>query len=366
MTSKERRTGPLDGVQLPSSDGGSPTGRKATIRNVAKLAGVAPSTVSHYLNRTAPLAAETAQNVERAIAALNYRVNLGARGLRVKRTHSIGLIIPNINTPFFGELAAIIENVLWDRGYQMLLSISERDPEREASHLANLASRQVDGILVVYNVELPNRASLIRAPVPVVFLDRAVPGRVSVSTDNRLGGRMAAEHLLALGHRRIAVLRGESDIRNVAERIEGFNDALAEAGVTVAPQHTLEGRQDLELGARVGELFRTDPRPTAIFATNDIAAISAWCVTVRLGLRVPEDVSLLGYDGIAMSRFLAPPLTTVIQPSGTLGHRAVDLLMGMIGRSATLSALPDSEVLTPTLEVRGSTAPPSKGGALLA
>lgn len=340
----------------PVSSTGS--GMKATIRNVAKLAGVAPSTVSHYLNRTAQLAPETAQNVERAIAALDYRVNWGARSLRLKRTHSIGLIIPNINTPYFGELAGVIENVLWDRSYQMLLCISERDPERELSHFATLVSRQVDGILMVYNQERENRAAQ-KATVPLVFLDRAVTGAPSVSSDNYLGGKLAAEHLVSSGHRQIALLCGEPAIRNVADRIAGFKDVLARHGLGVLPEHTLEGLQDLELGSRVGELFLKRPYPTAVFATNDIVAIGAWCELVRRGFRVPGDVSLIGFDDIQMSRFLVPPLTTIAQATPRIGREAIELLVDLINRKDQfVNAAPTHVEVAPALKVRGSVAAP--------
>ncbi|MBV9999315.1 MAG: LacI family DNA-binding transcriptional regulator [Verrucomicrobia bacterium] len=336
-------------------------GIKATIRNVAKLAGVAPSTVSHYLNRTAQLAPETAQNVERAIAALDYRVNLGARSLRLKKTHSIGLIIPNINTPYFGELAGVIENVLWDRAYQMLLCISERDPERELSHLATLVSRQVDGILMVYNQERENRAERTKAPVPLVFLDRAVTGAPSVASDNYLGGKLAAEHLVSSGHRQIAILCGEPAIRNVADRLAGFNDVLARRGLRILPEHILEGLQDLELGSRVGELFAKRPYPTAIFATNDIVAIGAWCELIRRSFRVPADVSLIGFDDIQMSQFLVPPLTTVAQPAPQIGREAVELLIDLINRKDQfVNAAPAHVKVAPALKVRGSVGAPPR------
>jgi LacI family transcriptional regulator len=320
---------------------------------------VAPSTVSHYLNRTAQLAPETAQNVERAIAALDYRVNWGARSLRLKKTHSIGLIIPNINTPYFGELAGVIENVLWDRAYQMLLCISERDPERELSHFATLVSRQVDGILMVYNQERENRAAQTKAPVPVVFLDRAVTGAPSVTSDNYLGGKLAAEHLVSSGHRHIALLCGEPAIRNVADRVAGFYDVLARHGLRVLPEHVLEGWQDLELGSRVGEFFRKQPYPTAIFATNDIVAIGAWCELIRRGFRVPADVSLIGFDDIQMSRFLVPPLTTVAQDAPLIGRQAVELLIDLINQKDQPANVAATHVeVPPALKVRGSVAAP--------
>jgi LacI family transcriptional regulator len=151
---------------------------RVTIRSVAKMAGVAPSTVSHYLNRTAPVSQTTAENVESAINKLNYRVNHGARSLRLQKTHSIGLVIPNISTPFFSEIATSIEDKLWEQDFQTLLCISERNIEREYLQCANLASRQVDGILLAYNSEQSRLTEIAQnLNVPVVFIDRPVPGR---------------------------------------------------------------------------------------------------------------------------------------------------------------------------------------------
>jgi LacI family transcriptional regulator len=216
---------------------------KVTIRSVAKLAGVAPSTVSHYLNQTTPISPVTAQSVERAIVALNYRVNLGARSLRVRKTHSIGLVIPNISTPFFGELASVIENALRDRDYQTLLCISQRDVERELLQLANLVSRQVDGILLAYTSEQTKAIRFSREiAVPFVFIDRPVPGEYSVATDNYHGGQLAARHLAELGHRCIGMLCGEAEIQNEISRF-------------LVPPLTTVGQPTSEMGTKAVDLL---------------------------------------------------------------------------------------------------------------
>jgi len=336
---------------------------KATIRSVAKLAGVAPSTVSHYLNQTAPLSAATAESVEQAIAALNYRVNLGARNLRLRKTNSIGIVIPNITSPFFGEIAAVMENKLWDQGYQTLLCISERSPERELSQVAHLVSRQVDGILLVYCSQKSRVADTVKnIPVPIVFVDRRVPDQYSVCTDNFLGGRLAARHLATLGHRVIGLLCGEPSVQNVIERIKGFQLELGKFGLEVPEAYKAKGRQDLQLGLRIADLLELDPRPSAIFATNDIVAIGAWRKLVESGFRIPRDISIVGFDDIAISRFLVPPLTTVAQPYREIGVKAVELLIDLVQPGQATRPAGNNVILAPMLKVRGSTAPLREGG----
>jgi LacI family transcriptional regulator len=333
---------------------------KVTIRHVAELAGVAPSTVSHYLNRKAPISRLTAQNIERAILALNYSVNLGARSLRLKKTHSVGLVIPNISTPFFAEIAATIENSLWGKGYQTLLCISERDIERELLQCTNLVGRQVDGILLAYNSEKSRVFSFAdSSKLPVVFIDRPVPGKPSVSTDHRLGGILMARHLAELGHRKIGILCGEGEIRNVQERVSGFIDELKNWGIEIRDEMILHGLQALQFGLRATELVQKTPRPTAIFATNDIIAMGAWNALLRAGYQVPEDISLASFDDIEVTRFLIPSLTTVAQPMNEIGAQAAELLTSLIKEeSATQNNLVQEIVIPPTLIVRESTSPP--------
>jgi len=239
----------------------------------------------------------------------------------MRKTHSVGLIIPNITTPFFGEIAEIIENALWDKEYQMLLCISERDLEREIVQIENLARRQVDGILMVYQGEQSKAIQFSKSiPIPIIFVDRPIPGEYSVATDNFSGGQLAARHLAELGHRCIGMMCGEAEIRNVAERMDGFLTELRRWKIDVHPDHILHGRQELQFGLRVEEFLTKQPRPTAIFATNDIVAVGAWLKLLERGCRVPEEMSIIGFDNIEMSRFLSPPLTTVGQATRSDSH----------------------------------------------
>ncbi len=331
---------------------------KVTIRHVAMRAGVAIGTVSHYLNRSAPVADGTARRIQRTIDRLGYRPDLGARSLRVHRTQSVGLLLPNISNPFYSEVARVIEHALWERGFQTLLCDSSGDPERERAHLDGLESRRVDGVLLIRSSgrAMPRADPDRRASVPVVYVDRAVAGRHSVTSDNRMGGELAARHLAGLGHRRIGVLAGEKAVLNVQQRLQGFREELGRHGLTLADDAMINGPQALELGYEVERLVRLDPRPTAIFATNDIVAIGAWRRLLELGFLIPQDVSLVGFDDIEMSRLLLPPLTTVSQDKSAMGREAATLLLRLL-QGERLS--PEIILVAPRLVVRGSTAAPS-------
>jgi LacI family transcriptional regulator len=332
-----------------------------TITDVAKAAGVSVGTVSHYLNGSARVAEETGKRIQQAIDELGYQVDLRGRGLRAKHTRTVGLLLPNITNPFYAEIARHIEHSLSLAGYQVLLCDSFDSTSREDDYISNLMSRRVDGILLIYSQERDSLQELSRrSKLPIVFVDRGVPGEASVHSDNRLGGRLAARHLLELGHQRIALLAGEPHVRNVRERVAGFREELEAGGVPLDASLVLEGEQALSFGHRVDELLGEERQaPTAIFATNDIVAVGAWRRLIELGYRVPEDVSLVGYDDIEISRLTLPPLTTVAQDKHAIGQRAAALLMELIevGQAAPHDK---GVVIPPGLVERGSTARVSK------
>jgi LacI family transcriptional regulator len=177
-----------------------------------------------------------------------------------------------------------------------------------------------------------------------------------------LGGRLAARHLAGLGHRVIGLLCGEPSVQNVAERIQGFQLELQSFGLEIPEAYKAKGRQDLQLGLRITDLLQLEPRPTAIFATNDIVAIGAWRKLVESGFRMPRDISIMGFDDIAISRFLVPPLTTVAQPCREIGAKAVELLVDLVQADETAKPAEKNVILAPTLKIRGSTAALKKGG----
>lgn len=330
----------------------------ATMKDVAKAAGVSLGSVSHYLSGRVAVSPVKASQIQRAIDELGYRVDQGARSLRRKQTQTIGLILPDISNPFYGELARVIEHRLWDKGFQVFFCDSACDTVREQAQFLNLLDRRADGIFVIYSSErsvLPQLAS--ETETPVIFLDRPVRGRPSVASDNFLGGRMAAEHLLSLGHAHIGALVGNAEIANIQDRMAGFTAALTQEGITLNPEYVLYGAQDLALGDRIVELMHLKSPPTAIFATNDIVAIGAWRKLLEQGFNIPQDVSLLGFDNVELGRLLLPPLTTIAQNISRLGAYATELLLSHFGNPMAVGR---GAVVAPQLLVRGSTT--HKGG----
>lgn len=338
-------------------------GTKATMLDVARVAGVALGTVSNHLNGSVHVSPKTAQKIDKAIARLGYRIHLGARSLRSQRTQTVGLVLPSISNPFYAEVAREVENSLWERGYQMLLCYSSLDEDRERKNLDNLESRRVDGIFLIHSAN-PPREWLKRMSVPVVCLDRVVEGQLSVTTDNVLGGRLAARHLVALGHRRIAILAGQPTDSNVRERLQGFMAVLSEHAGAEKPQVLTGPEQALELGYEVGRLLEGGSHPpTAIFATNDIVAVGAWRSLLELGIRIPQDISIIGYDDIEMTRLLIPPMTTVAQDKAVMARDAVALLVKVLDGGEEGPVERQAIRVPPHLIVRGSTAPPSEASA---
>lgn len=333
-----------------------------TMKDVARSAGVSLGTVSHYLNDRVPVSSETSARIRNAVDVLGYRVDQGARSLRRRQTKTVGLIVPNISNPFYAELARVLEHHLWNAGFQTFLCNSAHDAAREQAHFTSLLERRADGILAIYGDEVSSLPELAAATAtPVVFLDRPVAGQRSVASDNLLGGALAAQHLLALGHTRIGVLIGDPEVANIRARIAGFTGALAEAGVTLTDEYVRCGAQNLALGELAAELMSLTAPPTAIFATNDIVAVGAWRTLLALGYRLPSDVSLIGFDDIELGRLLLPPLTTVAQNIIALGEGAAGLLLELLASPGAQETNVQNIVAPPHLIPRASTAPVREG-----
>ncbi len=327
-----------------------------TMRDVARAAGVSVGTVSNYFNERDLVAKATAARIQVAIAELGYSVDETARAFRKRQTHSIGLVVPSITNPYFAEIARVVAHALWEDGLQTFLCDAAADPVRERTHLEQLVSRRVDGMLLSHSSDPDDLRTFIEPlTVPIVFFDRALAGHHSVDADNRLGGQLAARHLATLGHQRVGVLAGDSNQSNIRDRIDGFAAELAKHQVDFQKHDIVRGPQSLELGYRVRELLDREPRPTAIFCTNDIVAFAAWRTIVELGYDVPGDVSLVGFDDIEMSRLTVPALTTVAQDMRAIGRKATALLLRLMrGEQDTV----DTISIAPNLVVRDSTAAP--------
>jgi DNA-binding LacI/PurR family transcriptional regulator len=329
---------------------------RPTIYDVARLAGVSTATVSRALNGTGQIAPATRTAIEAAVEQLGYRPNTIARSLVTKSTQTIALLLPDITNPFYAALVSGIQQYALSHDHTMLLCTTEGDAAREEQYLHLLRAKQVDGALVDGLVLPPDRiARFVRDGFPIVCLDRDIDSTSIplVQVDNRLGGKLATEHLVGLGHERIAHVTGLRSLGISEERLAGYADALRVAGISADPRLVAEGRFTEEggyLAARV--LLRSIPDLTAIFAANDLSALGVLSAIAESGRRVPDDISVVGFDDLRLSAFTAPPLTTVRQPAAEIAELATKILVGLT-RGEEVNRL--RHLLEPTLVVRAST-----------
>lgn len=308
----------------------------ATLRDVARRAGVSIATVSYVLNGTRPVSLEVEARVREAAAALQYRPNRLARGLRRKRTHVLGLIVPDSANPFFAEVARGLEDLSFAHDYSLILCNSDGDPIKEQRYLGVLIEQQVDGIALVSVSATPAHLAILQERgIPFVVVDRDLPGLEAdcVLADNFQGGYGATRHLLDRGHRRIACITGPSDLTPSADRVRGYQKAMEEAGIEPLEIWIRRGDFRAESGYHAARFFLSLPpaiRPTAIFACNDLMAIGAMRAIGEAGLRIPQDIALVGFDDIALAAYVIPPLTTVAQPTYEMGRLAGELLLRRI------------------------------------
>lgn len=354
-------------MPAPGTDPGARAGAPATISDVAAAAGVSTATVSRLLSGVSRGRPRTRARVLAAVEALDYRPSGVARSLKLRSTQMLGLVITDITNPFFPELVRAVEDEARALGYALLLGNSAADPARELAYLELLAARRVDG-LIIAAADVPERhgAWLARTTLPVVLIngespDGAHPAAIS---DNRGGGRLAAEHLLALGHRRLALITVAEPDRAARDRAEGIRDALTAAGLDSADPAALAvavGARHVSGGeAAMAALLRRDPSPTAVLCHNDVMAIGALRAVRADGRRVPDDISVIGFDDIDLAAYTEPPLTTIAQETGQLGRWGVEQLVALIGAGrAGTTATPSPPVRIPTrLVARHSTGAP--------
>jgi len=323
-----------------------------SIRDVAARAGVSVGTVSNVLNRPDRVNADAVRKVRDAVAELGFVRNDAARQLRAGRSRSLGLVVLDAGNPFFAELARGAQARAAEAGLAVLLGSTDGDAGREDAYLDLFEEQRVTGVLISPQGDDGERIARLRAHgIPCVLVDRESddPEHSSVAVDDASGGRLAVEHLLQLGRRRIAVIGGPASIRQVSDRVSG-----ARAAVAAVPGATLEEISTAALSVLAGrEAGRAiadrapSARPDAIFAANDLVAVGVLQALVLLGdIRVPEDVALIGYDDIAFASATVVPLSSIRQPSALIGATAVDLLLGDVPRQV---------LFQPELIVRTST-----------
>lgn len=329
----------------------------ATIKDVAKYAGVSTTTVSHVINKTRFVAEDTTKAVWDAVQALNYSPSAVARSLKVNTTKSIGMIITTSEAPFFAEIVLAVEEYCYRQGYSLFLCNTQNNPEKIQNHLDMLIKKRVDGILVMCSEYTEKSLALFNGTnVPMVVMDWGThDGKSDRILDNSFeGGYLATKHLIENGHKKIGVIAGKLEKTTARTRFEGFLKAMNEANLPIEQKWIVEGDFEPEDGYEcMNNLFRLDELPTAIFCFNDVMALGAISAITERGLSVPNDISIIGYDNIHNSRFYAPPLTTVHQSKSRLGTKALDLLLERIKKEETAS-LPQTLEFHPELVKRHS------------
>ncbi len=336
--------------------------RQPSIKDIARMARVSHPTVSRALQNSPLVNAQTAAKIRKIADEAGYRASAVARGLVTRRTRTIGLVVTTVDDPFAGEVTCGIEQAANDHGYAVFLASSNADPERERKVVQALAERRVDGIIVT-----SSRVGALYLPlleelnVPIMLVNDQHPGEFvhSVMIANVEGARAAVEHLIGLGHRRIAYVGDRLGYQTEAERLAGYREALNRAAIDFVPALVKEGdgRPDAAMEA-VDELLRLPAPPTAICCYNDMTALGVMRAIRARRMRVPEDVSVTGFDDLFFAVYLEPPLTTVRQPMRRMGQLAMEnLLKLMSGEDSVAQSKVEAELI-----VRASTGRPKTAG----
>lgn len=337
---------------------------KATLKDVALEAGVHASTVSRALNpeKRSLVNPETREEIERVAQQLDYRPDMVASSLRRGRTNVIGVVVADLSNPFIGPVLRGIENALGGRGVMPMMVESRDSSDRLARVCEALVDHRVDAIITTAG-RTGDLAALrkLAADVPLVLAVRALPDLQvpTLAHDDLLGGRLAAEHLIGLGHERLAVLVGPDDISSFRERSRGFAAAAGEAGVEVVEVSDLTVLPTIDEGRRLMQMLlrdEGDDLPTGVFVHNDSMAVGAIDAAREAGLSCPQDVSIIGYNNSPLTAYLAPPMTTIHLPAYELGRMAADTVIAMLDEP---DMEPHTVSLPPRLVVRSSTAEPA-------
>jgi len=302
-----------------------------TIRDVAKLAGVAPITISRVINDSDYVSQETRKRVEAAIEALGYVPNMLGPSLRFRQTMTLALVVTDITNPFFTTITRGVEDVAQANGYSTILCNTDESEEKQAQYLHMLLRRKVDGILLVPASSSAGPIRLIRKQgVPLVVLDRQIPDvEVDiVRADSETGAYNLTKHLISLGHRKITMLAGPKSVSTAVDRVDGYCRAMHEAGLEVGDSQVFWGRFTQESGyVLTQEALSASMLPTALFAANNFVAIGAIQVLQEQNIRIPEDIALVTVDDIPPAFTIHPFLTVAAQPAREMGHQAAMLLL---------------------------------------
>jgi DNA-binding LacI/PurR family transcriptional regulator len=306
------------------------TPAKMDIRSVARLANVSIATVSRTINRVSTVNPKTAKRVWEVIEKLNYFPNTQARSLVSGRSRLLGLIVSEITNPFFPELIQGFEDIAVEHGYEILISSTNYDPRRMSLCIRRMLERRAEGVAVMtFGVEKPLLEQFAERNIPLVFVDEG-PDRSGISllrVDYHHGIRQGVQHLAALGHRDIAFISGRKGLHSAQSRLAAFSRSLEECGIDADPEWIVEGDHTMEGGIEaMARLLKVRQRPTAVMCSNDMTAIGVLHTLYRAGLRVPDDLSVIGFDDIHIAQVTIPPLTTIQMSCFDLARAAVTAL----------------------------------------
>lgn len=326
------------------------------MKDVARLAGVSTSTVSHVINKNRYVSESITLRVNNAINELNYAPSAVARSLKMNRTNTIGMLLTTSNNPFYAEVVRGVERSCYERGYSLILCNTEGDLQRMDHSLETLLQKRVDGLLIMCTeVQGPSKDVFSRYPsVPTVMMDWSpFESDGDIIQDNSfLGGEIATRHLIEAGFTRIACIAGPQDKSPARARYQGFMRAMEQAKIAVNDDYIIFSDFEFAGGFNsMNKLLELPIPPQAIFAGNDAMAVGAYQAIFQKGMKVPDDISIIGYDDIDLSPYMIPPLTTIHQPKDKLGQQAVNQLIYRMDN-------PESDanilVLTPELIERQS------------
>jgi LacI family transcriptional regulator len=335
--------------------------RQLNIGEIARLASVSTATVSRTLNQSGVVKPETARKVWRAAAKLNYYPNSHARALVSGRSRMLGLIVSDITNPFFPELVRAFEALAAQHQYDLLLTSTDYQTARMTNCIRRMLERKVDGVAVMTSeMDVGLIKELSRRGVPLVFMDvgQVGPRMSHVLIDYANGIRQAVDHVVALGHRRVAFITGPLDLHSARTRRQAFLDGMRGHGMKPDPKFLREGTHTAEGGRQaMAAILRQQKRPTAVLCSNDWTAIGALHALDEAGVRVPEDISLVGFDDIPLVSYTRPPLTSVRMSAGDVGSTAFDALFRLVDGQRLEG---DIYQVPTTLVVRESTTKPRR------
>ncbi|MCW8333294.1 substrate-binding domain-containing protein [Vibrio paucivorans] len=328
----------------------------ATMKDIARLAGVSTSTVSHVINKSRYVSEEISERVNRAAQELNYAPSALARSLKVNRTKTIGMLVTTSTNPFFGEVVKGVERSCYHQGYNLILCNTEGDNERMKASINTLLQKRVDGLLLMCSTLEGERIDVFeRYPdIPVVVMDWGPMLFTSDKIqDNSLrGGYMATKYLIDSGHKEVGCITGPLIRHQAQMRYEGYKRAINEAGLDFNPNWIVEADFECEGGYEAfNKILSKGKLPSSIFVCNDMMAMGVINAANEKGIKIPEDVSLIGYDDIHIAKFMSPSLTTIHQPKYRLGKAAVETLLKKLEKETEEAQVVQLE---PTLVERAS------------